>query len=114
MWGSGGNGASASGAAHNCGGGRGAEARRLYRLISVNLRGGTKVLRPLPGSGLNTFVPPRRLTDISLYRRRASAPLPPPQLWAAPEAEVPLPPGPHIGVLGEQCPHPEIRAHHGA
>jgi hypothetical protein len=28
-------------------------------------------------------------------------------LWAPPEAEVPLPPDPHIVVSGEQCAHPE-------
>jgi hypothetical protein len=47
--------------------------------------------------------------DITVHRRRASAPLPPPQLRASPEAEVPLPPDPHIGVSGEQYAHPEIR-----
>lgn len=55
MRGSAGNGASASGATHNCGGERGTETRRLY-LKSAVRREGAKDLRPLSWrSGLSAF-----------------------------------------------------------
>jgi hypothetical protein len=52
--------------------------------------------------------------DISLRRWRVSEHLLRPRSLAAPEVEVPLPPGPHLGASGEQDAHPEIQAHHGA
>src|SRR5260370_32837875 len=54
------------------------------------------------------------MADISPCMRRVSERPPPPQLLAAPEAEAPLLPDPHIALSGEQSARPEIRAHHGA
>jgi len=48
------------------------------------------------------------------YRRRAFAPLPPPQLRVAQGAEAPSPPGPHIAPSREPSVRLEAPAHHGA
>jgi len=69
--------------------------------------------RPLrKRSGLNKCAPSRRPADINRRMRHAFVPPLPPQLWAAPEAEVPLPPVPHIVLSGEQSARLEIQAHH--
>jgi hypothetical protein len=54
------------------------------------------------------------MADISLRRRRVSEHLLRPRSLGAPEAEVPLPPGPHLVASGEQRAHPEIQAHRDA
>ena len=51
---------------------------------------------------------------VSLRGRRASGHLLRPRSWAALATEAPLLPDPHSVLSGEQCAHPEIRAHRGA
>ena len=55
-----------------------------------------------------------RSRTVSLRRRCASGHLLRQRSLAVQATEAPLPPDPHLVLSGEQCAHPEIRAHHGA